>query len=116
MRENEYDVPVIAPDFIPLERLTYHTVPGGRFDSEKVTVKTFENIIDSETGLPLTVNDPEDGNDPYVLSDVAIVYEYVPLGSENDIVLVVDENVWPLLRFTYHVDPEGRPDSIKVTL
>ena len=62
MRENEYVVPVIGPDFIPLERLTYHTVPVRRFDSEKVTVKTFENFIDSDTSLPFTVRVPEDAD------------------------------------------------------
>ena len=38
------------------------------------------------------------------------------MGSEKDMVLVVDENDWPLLRFTYHVVPEGNPDSVKVTV
>ena len=42
--------------------------------------------------------------------------EYVPLGSENEIVFVVDENDWPLLKFTYHVVPEGNPDSVKVAV
>ena len=43
-----------------------------------------------------------------------MVYEYVPFGSVKDIVSVVDENLWPLLRFTYHVVPDGRLDSVSV--
>ena len=32
-RENEYDVPVIGPEFIPLDKLTYHAIPDGNPDS-----------------------------------------------------------------------------------
>ena len=59
MRENEYDVPVIAPDFIPLLRFTYHVDPVGRPDSVNVTeYVTSENVMGSESDLPFTVNDP----------------------------------------------------------
>ena len=56
-----YDDPVIAPDFMPFDRLTYHADPAGRFDSVNFTeYNTFEN----DTGIslfdvvPFTLNDP----------------------------------------------------------
>ena len=60
-RENEYDNPVIAPDFIPFVKLTYHAVPDGRLDSVKVAVYfTSENETETELAVvnPLIVNDP----------------------------------------------------------
>jgi len=50
------------------------------------------------------------------LFTVAIVYEYVPLGSLNVIVLVVDENDCPLLKLTYHLVPNGNSFSVNVTV
>ena len=47
---------------------------------------------------------------------VAMVYEYVPFGSENVIVFVVDENDCPLLKLTYHIVPDGNPLSVNVTV
>ena len=38
----------------------------------------------------------------------------MPLGSENEIEDVVDDDVAPL-RVTFHVAPEGRPVSVNVT-
>ena len=34
----------------------------------------------------------------------------------NDIVEVVDLKDWPLLKLTYHVVPEGNPDSVNVAV
>ena len=47
---------------------------------------------------------------------VAIVYEYDPLGSLNVIVVPVPEYDCPLLKLTYHVVPDGNPDSVNVTV
>jgi hypothetical protein len=44
------------------------------------------------------------------------VYEYVPLGSLNVIVVPVPEYDCPLLKLTYHIVPEGNPDSVNVTV
>ena len=62
--EKEYDVPVIAPESIPLLRLTYHVVPEDNPDSVNITVYlTSENETDLETEPPFTVKEPEDGDD-----------------------------------------------------
>ena len=37
VRENEYDVPVIAPESMPLLRLTYHVAPDESPPSSNVT-------------------------------------------------------------------------------
>ena len=59
VRENAYDNPVIAPDFIPFVKLTYHAVPDGRLDSVNVTVYfTFEKLTETGSAFPLTANDP----------------------------------------------------------
>ena len=56
---------------------------------------------------------PEDGDTVYPDTD-PIVYEYVPFGTENVIVSVVDDFVVPL-NVTDHEVPDERPDSVKVT-
>jgi hypothetical protein len=43
------------------------------------------------------------------------VYVYDPFVSEKDILSVVLWKDCPLLRFRYHVVPDGRPVSVKVT-
>ena len=42
-------------------------------------------------------------------------YEYVPLGSENEIVFVVDDSVFPF-NVTDQDVPDGRPVSVNVTV
>ena len=77
-----------------------------------VTV-TGENVINSFTFAPFTVSDPEDGD--IVYPDTApMEYEYVPLGSENEIVFVVDDSVFPF-NVTDQDVPDGRPVSVNVT-
>ena len=72
-------------------KVTDQDVPDGRPDSVNVTVKViWENVIDCETGEPLTVNDPEDGFGEQLLFDDDTTYEYVPLGSLSDISVPVD--------------------------
>ena len=57
VRENEYVDVVIAPDFIPFERFTYHAVPEGNPDSENVTVYfQKEYAIDTDSEDPFTMN------------------------------------------------------------
>ena len=63
--ENEYVDVVIAPDFIPLDRFTYHAVPDGNPDSVNVTVYldvtlTAVKVIGTVVLLPLTVAVPDD--------------------------------------------------------
>ena len=66
---------MIAPESSPLVILTYHVDADGRPDSVNVTVYvTFENVIVSETGAPLTVNEPEDGG-----VDICLVYAAVKI-------------------------------------
>ena len=62
---------------------------------------------------PLTVMLPEEGDEVYPATD-AIVYEYVPLGMENDMLPVVDDSGVPL-KVTDQDVPVGRPDSVNVT-
>ena len=95
--------------------LTYHIVPEGNPDSVNVTPYVNKlNVIDSDTAAPFTVNDPDAELGAYSLFPVAILYEYVPFGSLNVIVLVVDEYELPPVMFTYHIVPEGNPDSVNV--
>ena len=54
-------------------------------------------------------NVPDDGVDVYPLTDPT-VYEYVPFGAENVMLLVVDESFVPL-KITDHDVPGGKPDS-----
>jgi hypothetical protein len=72
-----------------------------------------ETVFD--TLAPLTDMEPDDDDTEYP-DTLLTVYEYVPLGSENDILPVVDENVWPFVKFTYQVVPDGRPVSVNVTV
>ncbi len=62
------------------------------------------------------MNVPDDIFGAYILLFVAILYEYVPFGSLNIIVEFVDENDCPLLKFTYHIVPDGKPLSVNVIL
>ena len=75
---------------------------------------TEENVMDCVTFFPLTVRVPEDVDILYP-EILPIEYEYVPLGTENVIVFVLEDNVVPL-KVTDHEVPDGRPDSVKVTL
>ena len=59
--------------------------------------------------------EPDDGITEYP-DTLLVVYEYVPLASEKvyDDPLIAPEST-PLLRFTYHVVPEGNPVSVNAT-
>ena len=63
----------------------------------------------------MAVNEPDDADGSYVRSDVAIVYEYVPFGTENVIVPDVDDSLVPL-SVTDHDVPDGNPVSVNVTV
>ena len=83
---------------------TYHVDPVGNPDSVNVTLYvTSENVTASGNAFPLTVKLPP--VEDHDLLTVAMLYEYVPLGSEKVIDAPVPENVCPLLRFAYHVVP-----------
>ena len=66
--------------------------------------------------LPLIVIEPDDDDTEYP-DTLLVVYEYVPLVNENvyDVPVIAPEST-PLLRLTYHVVPEGNPDSVNVTV
>ena len=57
---------------------------------------------------------PDEGDTEYPDTPLT-VYEYVPFGSVNVIVSVVDDSLVPL-SVTDHDVPDGRPDSAKVTV
>ena len=110
----EIVVPVEERELWP-ETFRYHFVPAGSPDSVYGTSNvTSENVTDSDTGPPFTVNPPEKGEGEYCLSPVAIEYEYDPLGSGRVIELAVDEYEDPDVMFTNHLVDEGRPDSVNV--
>ena len=94
-----------------------HQVPLVNPVSVKVMVYvTFANVIVSETDAPLTVNVPDDGDGLSILYPVWTVNEYVPLGSENEIVVVPygsEKACEVVLTLTYHV-PDVKPDSVNV--
>ena len=108
--------PVISPDFMLFDRLTYHVASEGNPDSVNVTVNnTFENDTDSDRGTPFTWNDPPSAW--YILLFVAMLYEYDPFVRENEYEdPVIAPDFIPLLRLTYHADPVGNPDSVNVTV
>ena len=87
---------------------------GEGFFGGGVVEGTEENVMDCVTFFPLTVMEPEDFDMLYP-EILPIEYEYVPLGRENVIVFVVEDNVVPL-RVTDHEIPEERPVSVKVTV
>jgi hypothetical protein len=64
--------------------------------------------------FPLTVMLPDDGDTVYPDTE-PIEYEYVPFAAVNVIVLVVEDSVVPL-NVTDHDVPDGRPDSVNVTV
>ena len=66
--------------------------------------------------LPLTDMEPDDGITEYP-DTLLVLYEYVPLVNEKeyDDPMIAPESM-PLLRLTYHVVPEGNPDSVNVTV
>jgi hypothetical protein len=66
------------------------------------------------TATPRTVSNPEPGLTVYPTTDPT-VNEYVPLGSENPIVDVVEVSCEPF-RVTDHEVPDGRPLSVNVTV
>jgi len=57
---------------------------------------------------------PDDGDTEYP-DTLLTVYEYVPFGKENVIVPDVDDSLVPL-SVTDHDVPDGRPDSVNVTV
>lgn len=63
---------------------------------------------------PLTDIEPDDGETEYP-DTLLTVYEYIPFGSVNVIVLDVDDSLVPL-KVTDHDVPDGRPDSVNVTV
>ena len=111
-----YDEPIITPDDSPFVKFTYHIVAVGNPVSVNVTLYvTFEKVIDSDTGAPLTINILlYDGE--YIALSVDMVYVYVPLVRYR---LYDEPVIGPELlfvKFTYHVVPFGRPVSVNVTL
>jgi len=72
-----------------------------------------ENVILIGILFPFTVTDPFKLDAVYPDTD-PMEYEYVPFGTENVIVSVVDDSVVPF-KVTDHVVPDGRPDSVNVT-
>ncbi len=62
---------------------------------------------------PFTVTDPDDGEAEYPETE-PMVYEYVPSGTEKDVLVPVEDWVLPL-KVTDHEVPLARPDSVKVT-
>ena len=75
-----------------------------------------ENITVFDTLAPLTDIEPDDGETEYP-DTLLVAYEYVPFVRENeyDVPVIAPESTL-LLRLTYHVVPDGRPDSVKVTV
>ena len=67
-----------------------------------------------DTLAPLTDMEPDDDDTEYP-DKLLTVYEYVPFGSENEIVSFVEDSFVPL-SMTDHDVPDGRPDSIKVII
>ncbi len=82
------------------------------FEGVEVTV----NVMVFVALLPLTVNEPLDGDAVYP-DTLPIVYEYVPFVRENeyDDPVIAPES-GPLVILTYHVYPDGRPDSVNATV
>ena len=62
--------------------------------------------------LPLTIMEPDTVDTEYPVT-LLTLYEYDPLGSENEIVSVVEDSFFPL-SVTDHEVPDGRPDSENV--
>ena len=97
---------------------TYQSIPCPRPDSSNVTeYLTRENVMLLETVIPWTANDPGDGDGPYSLFGVAIVYVYDPLVKEKEYNEPFIGPEWaPSVRLTNHTVSEGRPVSVKVTV
>ena len=57
---------------------------------------------------------PDDGDTEYP-DTLLTVYEYVPLGKENVIVLDVDDSLVPLSVIDHDV-PDGNPVAVNVTV
>jgi hypothetical protein len=68
-------------------------------------------VMLAEILLPVTVREPGDGDREYPETDPT-VYEYVPFGTVNVIVLDADVSIVPL-RVSDQVVPDGRPVSLK---
>ena len=62
--------------------------------------------------LPLTIMEPDTVDTEYPVT-LLTLYEYDPLGSENEIVSVVEDS-FVLLSVTDHDVPDGNPDSENV--
>ena len=73
------------------------------------------NVTVFDTIAPLTDMEPDD--DTEYPDTLLTVYEYVPFVKEKeyDVPVMAPESM-PLLRFTYHDVPDGRPDSVNVTV
>ena len=93
-------------------RVTDQDVPLARPDSENVTAYPVANVIDLLTGVPATSTLPEAGLAAYPVA--ATVNEYVPFGSVNATVEVVDDWGVPASVTDQEV-PDGSPVSLKVT-
>jgi len=106
---------VVDEKLWPFDKLTYHEVPDGRPDSVNDTeYVTRLNVMFWLIFVPFTVMLPEDGDTEWPLIEF-MLNEYVPLGSANEMVLVVDVSVVPF-NVTDHDVPDGRPDSVNDTL
>ena len=109
-------VPVVEL-LVWLFSVTLQLVPLANPPSVNITLYVNNaNVIYSDTGAPITMNVPDAGLGAYSLSPVATVYVYVPFGSLNVIVLVVDEKLCPFDKFTYQIVFAGNPLSVNVTL
>ena len=71
------------------------------------------NVIARFTFAPLTFIFPKEGDAEYPGTD-PIVYEYVPFGTKNVFVSVVEFYIAPF-KVTDQNLPDGRPDSVNVT-
>ena len=59
------------------------------------------------------MTEPEDGETEYPVTE-PMVYEYVPFGTEKDVLVPVEDWVLPL-KVTDQDVPLARPDSVNVT-
>ena len=74
-----------------MQRSVLNGVGAEGFFGGGVVEGTEENVMDCDKFFPLMVKLPEDLDTLYPKM-LQMVYEYVPLGSENDTVFDADEN------------------------
>ena len=70
------------------------------------------NVAFKLTLRPFTVKLPKDGDTTYDETE-PILYEYIPLGSVNVMLFVVDDTMLPF-RVIFHAVPRGNPVSVNV--